>query len=188
MLADMFTYEIDERVSLRLIEPGDADEFFRLVQRNFDRLRVWCPWIDRVGDVEATADFLKEKIERFAAGNGFTSGILVDGCLSGVIALEHIDRANFATEIGYWIDSASEGRGIVMRSCEALIEYAFRDLKLRRVQIRCADGNHRSRAIPERLGFREEGTIRQCERLHDRYVDLVIYGILDEEWNALRSS
>jgi ribosomal-protein-serine acetyltransferase len=48
--------------------------------------------------------------------------------------------------------------------------------------MRCAVENKKSRKIPERLGFREEGTIRQAEWLHEHFIDLVIYGMLASEW------
>ncbi len=178
----MFELSLSNNVRLRLLEIRHAEEFFELVQRNFERLVVWCPWLDRVETIETTRAFLSEKIERFAAGNGFTAGMFRDGRLVGVIALEYIDNANSLTEIGYWIDADAEGNGLTIEACRSVIAHAFRDLGLRRVQIRCASENHRSRAIPEKLGFREEGIVRQCERLRDRTVDLVIYGMLSEEW------
>lgn len=68
------------------------------------------------------------------------------------------------------------------RACQAMITYAFHTMKLNKVEIRCATENVRSRAIPERLGFKEEGLIRQAEWLYDHYVDLVVYGLLASEW------
>ena len=64
------------------------------------------------------------------------------------------------------------------RACRALVAHAFDTLRLQRVEIRVATGNRRSRAIPERLGFREEGILRQVEWLYNHYVDHVVYGRL----------
>ena len=68
--------------------------------------------------------------------------------------------------------------------CRALIEHAFTDLQLNRVVITCATGNHRSQAIPERLGFCREGTLRETEWLYDHYVDHFVYGLLRSEWRS----
>jgi ribosomal-protein-serine acetyltransferase len=64
----------------------------------------------------------------------------------------------------------------------ALTDYALKELGLHKVEIRAAVGNKKSRSIPERLGFVNEGCIRQAEWLYDHYVDHVVYGILAEEW------
>ena len=184
----MFVYNVSEGISLKLLETRHSEQFFDLVRKNFDRLAVWCPWLGRTETLEAARDFLQDKIDRFAAGNGFTAGVFFGERLAGVIALEYIDRANSATEIGYWLDAAAEGRGVVTACCRVLLGFAFDELKLDRVQIRCASENLRSRAIPRKLGFRQEGTLRQCERLPDRVVDLVVYGMLREEWIELRTS
>ncbi|HSK70354.1 MAG TPA: GNAT family protein, partial [Pyrinomonadaceae bacterium] len=66
----------------------------------------------------------------------------------------------------------------------ALIDHAFNELKLNRVEIRCGFENTKSRRIPEKLGFKEEGVIKQAEWLHDRFIDLVIYATLANEWQA----
>lgn len=65
---------------------------------------------------------------------------------------------------------------------KALLQYAFVVLQLNKVEIRAAEGNAKSRAIPERLGFTAEGTIRAAEWLYDHYVNHVVYGMLASEW------
>jgi ribosomal-protein-serine acetyltransferase len=67
-------------------------------------------------------------------------------------------------------------------ACRIFTDHAFGTWKLNRVQIRCAVANRRSRAIPERLGFRSEGTIREAEWLYGRVVDHVVYAMLASEW------
>ena len=53
---------------------------------------------------------------------------------------------------------------------------------MNRVEIHCAAENTRSCAIPKRLGFTQEGILRDAQWLYDRYVDMVVYGLLAREW------
>ena len=69
------------------------------------------------------------------------------------------------------------------KAVKQFIDHAFNDLDLRKVEINVASSNFKSRAIPERLGFTEEGTIRNYEFLNGEYHDRVIYGMLKEEWD-----
>lgn len=181
----MFSLELIDDIALRLIEERHSEELFSLVQANYPRLLHWCPWLGEVETIEKTRHFIQGKLQRFADGNGFTAGFFDSDRLFGVIALESIDKANLTTEIGYWLDSEAEGRGLVITACRKLIDYAFHKLRLERVQIRCASENFRSRSIPYKLGFKLEGTMRQAERLRDRFVDLEIYGMLANEWKPI---
>lgn len=71
---------------------------------------------------------------------------------------------------------------------QTLLEYGFVDNCLNKIEIRCAEENHKSRAVPERLGFTYEATLRQCEWLYDRYVDHAVYTMLASEYEARQTS
>ena len=73
------------------------------------------------------------------------------------------------------------------KSCQAMVTYAFDTLKLDKVEIRCAIENTRSGAIPQRLGFKLEGIIKQGEWLYDHFVDLFLFGMLASEWDKQRN-
>ena len=68
-----------------------------------------------------------------------------------------------------------------------VVDHAFGALELNRVEIRCASDNTKSRAIPVRLGFKEEGMLRQTERVGERLVDQVVYGLLARDWPGSQS-
>jgi len=90
----------------------------------------------------------------------------------------NVDWANRSTALSYWLDEAHQGKGIVTASCRAFVSHTFTTWKLNRITIQCATGNTRSRAIPERLGFKLEGILREAEWLYDHYVDHVLYALL----------
>ncbi|HEX8685562.1 MAG TPA: GNAT family protein, partial [Pyrinomonadaceae bacterium] len=113
---------------------------------------------------------------------GFATLIFSGGRVAGSIGYNNIDWANRKTDIGYWLGAAYQGRGLMTRSCRALVGHAFGELRLNRVEIYCAVANVRSRRIPERLGFAQEGTHRQAEWVHDHFKDLVSYSMLAAEW------
>jgi ribosomal-protein-serine acetyltransferase len=89
-----------------------------------------------------------------------------------------IDWPNKSACLEYWLDAAEQGKGIMTASCRAMIEHAFGSVGLHRLTIRCAEENRRSRAIPERIGFRLEGIARDAEWLHDRFVHHAVYAMV----------
>ena len=109
-------------------------------------------------------------------------GIWLKGKLVGVVGMDRIDWPNKTAEIGYWLGKGQEGKGLVTKCCRFLVEFAFMELKLNRLEIRCAPGNLRSRGIPERLGFTIEGRLKEAEWLYDHFEDHVFYALLAEEW------
>lgn len=182
----MFAHRLDENSELRLLTQHDAEELFALIQENEDRLRMWVPWLDQTSSLNRTVQYIRSHLERLVNDNGFSAGIWHHGRLSGEIRYEYIDWANYTTEIGYWIGAHAEGNGIISRATRWFVDNALETLDLYRVQIRCASENVKSRSIAERLGFAEEGVLRQSEWLGGRRVDLVVYSMLRDEWVGIR--
>lgn len=175
---------IDNETHLRLHEDCYAEEYFALIERNRAYLRQWQPWAAYNGSVDATRAYMKQTLLQFANAEGLQTGIWYQDRLVGSIGYPHLDWADRKAEIGYWIDASMQGKGLVTRACRTLVTLAFHHYGLNKVEIHCATGNTRSRAIPQRLGFTQEGIMRQAQWLYDHYVDLVIYGMLAHEWNG----
>jgi ribosomal-protein-serine acetyltransferase len=177
--------DLGNGVVMKLLRRRHARSLYSLTDRNRDRLRRWMPWVDRVHGIAGTLNFIEQGLGQSNNGAGFQSGIWVDGDLVGVVGTHRIDWENRSTGLGYWIDGAQEGRGIVSRCVGAVLDYLFATLHLHRVEIRAATDNQRSRAVPERLGFRLEGVMRQDHRVGNVWQDLAVYGILRSEWSGL---
>ncbi|RYL95084.1 N-acetyltransferase [Sporolactobacillus sp. THM7-4] len=182
----MFTFKVDDDIQLKLFEQGDADTLFALVDRQKDYLRTFLPWVDGVNSPEHYFASIAGWAEQFKRGLGFQAGILYRGELSGMVGFHPHDLNNKKTSIGYWLSEDKQGRGIMTRSCRAIIDDTFLATDLNRIEIRAASQNTKSRAIPERLGFTHEGRVRQSEWLYDHFVDHEIYSLLRSDWEHMQ--
>jgi ribosomal-protein-serine acetyltransferase len=178
----MLRQALGDDIELRLYESRHAEEIFALVERNREHLGPWLWWVDQETSVDSVRAFIRTALRQFARGAGAHLGIWVEGAIAGGIGCRPIDWRNRATSIGYWIDSGQEGKGIVTRSCEAYLNYLFRELRLHRIEIRCATGNTRSCAVARRLGFTLEGTLRQSELVRGQWADMMVFSMLEQDW------
>ncbi|WP_113930068.1 GNAT family protein [Bacillus sp. P14.5] len=178
----MFIHKIDENLSLKLPELKDAEEFFALTDSSRDYLREWLPWLDGTKSPEDTKEFIQYSLKNYAQQKSLTALILFKGEIAGTAGFNQIDRSNGIAYIGYWLGQGFQGLGIMTRVVESLIDHAFSELEMNKVEIRAAVENRKSRGIPERLGFVKEGRIRCAEKLYGKYVDHEVYGLLLEEW------
>ncbi|MEO8663893.1 MAG: GNAT family protein [Ignavibacteria bacterium] len=173
---------INEDLKLELIKDSHAQEIFNLTEANRDYLREWLPWVDATKSVNDTSEFIKISKGQFKKNNGFQLVIKYQDELAGLIGLHYLNNLHKHTEIGYWLAENFTGKGIMTMACRRLTDHCFEDLNLNRVVIKCAEENHRSWAIPERLGFKKEGILRQEIYMNKKFVDHILYAMLREEW------
>jgi ribosomal-protein-serine acetyltransferase len=178
----MFYYPVNDNIRLKLLTVQDAVEVFALTDTSRHHLRQWLPWVDETKTADDTRSFIQTTLNQFAENNGFHAGIWYKGQLAGCVGLHGIHWSNRHTSIGYWLAERFQGHGIMTQSVRAVVDIAFRDYKLNRIEIRAAVDNLKSRAIPERLGFQNEGCIRQAEWIYDHFVDHIVYGMLAQDW------
>jgi len=169
-------------VLLHPVSIADTAELYHLVDRNRAHLRKWLPWAGLTYSFGDMRRHLEERELENTARQALTLHIRASGILCGAVGLHRIDPRHHHSSIGYWIDADFQGRGIMTRACRALISEAFTGYGVHRIEIRCGTGNEKSAAIPRRLGFREEGILREAEWVHDRWVDLRVFGMLQQDW------
>ena len=134
-------------------------------------------------EAESARSFLTSFADGRAADNRRLFGVWTDGELVGGVLFPSINARSGIAELGVFLAAPARGQGIVTRAVEAMIVWAFEERGLRRLEWRCAPGNEPSRAIPKRLGFTHEGTLREVFKVRDRYDDLEVWALLREEWH-----
>ncbi|MEP6786950.1 MAG: GNAT family protein [Acidobacteriota bacterium] len=178
-------FRVDDDIELRHWTELDAEVVYELVKRNYEHLRTFMEWVKPDHSLVDYEKFVEREIRGTAENERLGFGIYRGDGLIGTIGLINFDHDAKVTEIGYWIDAAEEGKGIVSKACRKLIDFVFGELAMNRIQIRCAAPNFRSGAIPERFGFTREGTQRQHVLRDGKLMDFVTYGLLASEWNQI---
>ena len=162
---------------MRTAEETDADELYALIESNRAHLAPWMQWAQHQTH-EQTVAFIRATRRQITDNDGLQMLVLADGRIVGVAGFHGVDWQNRSTSIGYWLDRACQGQGIMGAAVSALVTLALDDWQLNRVEIRAAVENVRSRALIERLGFHQEGTLRQSYRIGDGYSNDAVYSLL----------
>ncbi len=177
----MFSFQLEKNIKIEILKEQYSEELFALVDGNRNHLKKWLTWLDDSKTVESSRNFIALGLKRLSQNKGFESGVWFENKIAGVVGV-YINPSNNSATIGYWLGQNFQKNGIITKTCQAIINHLFEDLKINRVEIRCATKNNRSIAIPERLGFKNEGILRDAELLYGKFHDLIVFGMLAKDW------
>lgn len=175
------------RLILRCWEPTDAAALKAAIDASLEHLRPWMPWAkDEPEDLQAKIERLRRWRGQFDLGRDFVYGVFSpdEREVLGSSGL-HTRVGEGAREIGYWIHVDHVNQGLATEVAAALTTVAFEIDAVVRVEIRCDPRNVRSAAVPRKLGFVHEATLRR--RTKDPEGDLrdtMVWTLLADEYEA----
>ncbi|EFZ03377.1 acetyltransferase (GNAT) domain protein [Metarhizium robertsii] len=142
---------------LRRWKLSDAAELHAAASGSAVELARWMPWAADGYDLTKAQQFLDFTSKAWDNGESYDFAIIVDGRISGSFGLmTPATKAPNTLEVGYWLAKEATGRGLATRAASLLTRTAFA-VGAEHVQIRHDERNHRSGAIPRRLGFKSLG-------------------------------
>lgn len=178
-------YRIEtKRLVVRCYNPSDATLLADSVRESVEHLKPWMPWAHNEPEP------FEEKAKRvlyfrgsFDMQKDYVYGIFnrEETRLLGGTGL-HTRLGENQLEIGYWIHKDFVKQGLVTESTAALIKVAFEIIHVHRIEIHCDPRNLASAAVPRKLGFTHEGTLRAKTPFLDRWSDSMVWGLLDSEY------
>lgn len=179
----MFRYRINKDIELKLPNESDTEEFYQLIDGSREHLERWLPWVKATNNSDVISSFIKGTQEQYVSNEGFKTIIMYNGSCAGLIGYNNVEWDRKCASIGYWLGESFQCKGIMTKALEVFIEYAFNTMELNKIEIPVAEENFKSRALPKKFGFKEEGIIRDAEWLNDKYVNHIMYGLLKDEWS-----
>jgi len=179
------------RLVVRCWEPADAPLLLASIIESLDHLRPWMPWAAQPPQgVQAELDLIRRWRGLYDLGQDFVHGIFnpEETQVWGGTGL-HTRIGEFAREIGYWIHKDHINQGLATEVAAALTKVAFEVDGVQRVEIHCDPANLRSAAVPRKLGYTHDGTLRK--RLFDTdgaLRDSMIWSLFQGEYPATPSA
>lgn len=174
-----------ERLLLRCWQPEDAPLVRAALDASDAHLRPWIPFMkDEPRNLADTAEWLRTHRANFDLDRQYRYGVFdrADGALLGENML--LARVGYGgLEVGYWTRVDQGGRGIAREASCAMIRVGFEVAGVERIEIHCAPDNQASAAIPERLGFTHETTLRRrAPDTEGEVHDLMIWTLFREQY------
>ena len=166
----------------RLVTLGDSPALAELQRANRDFLAPWDPareesWFT----VDAQRAVTRTALAEYDQGRCLPHVILDQaGHVAGRITLSGIVRGAFQScAVGFWLDEAHGGRGLAGAAVRHVIQVAFGELGLHRIQAETVPHNVRSQRVLERNGFTRFGVAPAYLKIAGRWQDHVMWQVLD---------
>ncbi len=136
-------------------------------------------------DLEASRRKLDAWHSDFEAGKGLRWIVLQDQAPVGVFALHYMSQIHRRAELGCYLRRSAWGRGLSLELTREVLRYAFEELDLHRVELRCDPRNAASMAVAQKLGMKLEGILRDFVFVEGRgFVDEAVHALLASEYRS----
>ncbi|WP_110113088.1 GNAT family N-acetyltransferase [Bacillus sp. CGMCC 1.16541] len=163
LLLDFPTEFETDRLLIRMPKPGDEHGMYKAIKDSQADLKEWMIFAQKEQTLEDVTLDIREAHIAFLKREDLRLVVFLKetGELVASSGLHRIDWSIPRFEIGYWINSAFRGKGYMTEAVQGITDFAIRELKARRIEIRCDSRNVKSRGVAERLNFTLEGILRQ---------------------------
>ena len=169
--------EVDSEITLKQISRLYAEELHNLVSKNIDKkLCYWCPdLIKTYSTLTSTIAHVDDANSKFSEDKTPDLLIFYHNTLAGLISLSPIYDQR--SEIGYWLGSEFENKGLVSRSFPFILDYAKNNLMLKGVDLSTSVPNIQSQNLPKKFGFQKIRIINDVERIEGKLVDHIFWSL-----------
>lgn len=165
----------DDDVMIGLVDMAMDKDVFKLVQDNRQMLGKWFPWVDSMKTIEDERAFIEFAQLEYEKKNLMACVIVVNGVIAGMIDLHNIDLKNLVAEIGYWLGTDFQHRGLMHICVDKLCRYSFNQMGLKEIKLLARPGNQASRHVAEHCDFELVSEIPAVHIVGQNDNDWVIY-------------
>ena len=162
ILIDLPMPILTPRLCIKPREIGEGPIINRAICTSLEHLKPWMPFAQKAPTMDESEEHCRRSLAKFILREDITLSIYSRDRKT-FIGSTGLHRANWdvpSFHIGYWVLPEFEGQGLITEAANALMRYAFQVMRAHRVEIRCDSENARSLSVMKRLGFVQEGILK----------------------------
>ena len=173
----------DGVTTLRPYRASDAYSVYEAVRESVSQLSVWMLWCHPRYSIEETRTWIASQPGKWKEGTEYNFAITHNSepLYLGGCGLNMIDRDCGVANLGYWVRTSQTNRGIATAATLLLAQFAFDELKLKRVELTVAVDNHASLRVADKAGTTEEGILRNRVVKNDAPSDAVVFSFITQD-------
>jgi len=172
---------------IRPYRESDVAPLFEAARESIDHVYPWLPWCHPDYSIADSQAWVERALREWSARSAYyfaiedAAGRFLGGC--GLNEL----REDASASIGYWVRASSLGKAVAPRAVARLIEFAFAQTQLQRLEILVALENRASARVAEKVGARFEGIAKGRILMHGKAYDARLYAVLRRDGAAART-
>jgi ribosomal-protein-alanine N-acetyltransferase len=168
-----------ERLVLRRVNENDVNEIFAIRSNPETMKYIPRPLVKTIDDALEHIAMIDAKIED---NEGINWAITYKNSpkLIGIIGHYRIKPEHHRAEIGYMLHPEYNGKGIITEAVQEVVKYGFNEMKLHSIEAVIDPENQGSEKVLQKCGFIKEAHFKENEFFEGRYLDSVIYSILNK--------
>ena len=172
----------DGKITLRAPLLEDAQTHCDAVLESMAEAGRWLEWVHDGYTVEDSSAFIARAIAGHENGEMYeflifdAAGAFIGGC-----GLNRLDTRFLKSNLGYWVRSGANGRGVATAATGLVARFGFEQLALQRIEIIAATGNLASQRVAEKAGAQREGVLRNGIRYRGENIDAVCFSLIPRD-------
>jgi len=148
---------VGDTIILEKLEQFHAEDLYELIDKNRDYISIYLPWMTESYCFEDTAKFITMKEENFEDQEGFAY-VIIDKDTDAILgSIGASIKGRGLAEVGYWLSEDCQGKGVMTQALDLIIEFAFEDTSIIRIDLYTLPDNEKSMMVAKRNGFAFEG-------------------------------
>lgn len=169
-----------DRLVLKPTTVEHAAALYHLTDLSRAELMPWMVW-PKEATLETTRSFAAACEEGWANGTAWNFTITCAGEVIGSCGLDRYLEVWESADLGYWIGTSHAGQGFITEAARAVVEFGFEDVGLHRISLHAAPDNPASCRVASKLGFTQEGLLRDGSKGAFGFHDCFVFGLLADD-------